>query len=1066
MSCPSCHSDAHCDCCIGTAVQTPAPVANRPGLPALHYRVGTHAQFLSSMKARLAEMTVTAPGADGQTMETFRPLTGLTSRDATDPAIALLDAWATVGDVLTFYQERIANEHYLRTATERRSVLELANLVGYRPRPGVASTVYLAYTLDDKQSDPVEISAGSRAQSIPGPDEQAQAFETSETLIARREWNDLAVRRSRPQRLTPEATLVFDRLYVKGTDTQLQAGDLLLFVYDRDGQYTRQTRMLRIVDKIEADFPAQRTALHLRPTPSAVLAALPLLEQALYKLEKLGPDAGGSVLEFRAQGRRLYEANLAAAYVPPEQWPQLMKASHDNDDYSDAALDIVEELKKGIDVVLQAEPSKGSTSDPDHFVDALLKPQQQQARSSQQLSRSLRQAFQLDQYGGAADTQAQLLVNFAPELKGSYYQAWRGTQVQTAPARLQGVYALRQRCTLFGATAPKIVAYDDKTQRPKPAHLWEDWTYESDERADNAFLDQAYPKIAVGSYVIAQQPTYDAYGFAQRQVLFVKSAETAPRTAYTLSSPSTQLVFDRQWRELETGKESTAEIGALRRTQLYAESVPLQPVEEPVTDPVEGQEIELGLLYSELKSGRWVVFSGERADIEGVKGVRSAELLMVSGLRHGYDSSLPGDKTHTTLLLATPTAYRYKRDTLSIYANVAKATHGETRSEVLGSGSGGASLQSFALRQPPLTFVSAPTAAGAESSLHVYVNGVEWHEADTLAALGPRDRRFITRTADASDTTTLVFGNGEQGSRLPTGVENVKAIYRSGIGKAGNVRAEQISMLMTRQQGVNAVINPLRASGGADKEARDLVRDNAPLSVLALDRLVSVSDYADFTRMFAGIAKACAARLSVGGRELVHITIAGVDDAPIDPVSDLYRNLLAALRELGDPGLSLQLASRELIALVLSARIKILPGYRWETVESGVRAALLDAFGFHRRRLAQPALLCEVLGVIQAQRGVDYVDVDTFGGVPEKTANDDGSRRLLHQHEIRHAIQYMLDPGEYGASTGLLTSADEEVPAQRVRAAAAALDHGALRPAQLAIFTPGVPDTLILNPIP
>ena len=44
----------------------------------------------------------------------------LRTRDDDDFTIALLDAWATVADVLTFYQERIANESYLRTATERR----------------------------------------------------------------------------------------------------------------------------------------------------------------------------------------------------------------------------------------------------------------------------------------------------------------------------------------------------------------------------------------------------------------------------------------------------------------------------------------------------------------------------------------------------------------------------------------------------------------------------------------------------------------------------------------------------------------------------------------------------------------------------------------------------------------------------------------------------------------------------------------------------------------------------------------------------------------------------------
>ena len=43
-----------------------------------------------------------------------------------DLAIAILDAWATVAYILTFYQERIANEGFLRTATERMSILELA----------------------------------------------------------------------------------------------------------------------------------------------------------------------------------------------------------------------------------------------------------------------------------------------------------------------------------------------------------------------------------------------------------------------------------------------------------------------------------------------------------------------------------------------------------------------------------------------------------------------------------------------------------------------------------------------------------------------------------------------------------------------------------------------------------------------------------------------------------------------------------------------------------------------------------------------------------------------------
>jgi predicted phage baseplate assembly protein len=215
----------------------------------------------------------------------------------------------------------------------------------------------------------------------------------------------------------------------------------------------------------------------------------------------------------------------------------------------------------------------------------------------------------------------------------------------------------------------------------------------------------------------------------------------------------------------------------------------------------------------------------------------------------------PGEKLHTYLKLATPLSYCYKRATVAITANVAKATHGETRNETLGSGDASVPLQSFTLRQPPLTYVSANEPDGIESTLRVYVNSVEWHEAPAMVAMGSGDRGFTTRTDD-NGNTSIIFGNGQHGARVPTGVANVTAIYRNGIGKAGNVNAGQITNLLSRPLGVKGVNNPIEAAGGADKETRDQARKNAPLAVMALDRLVGVQDYADFSRTFAGIAKA------------------------------------------------------------------------------------------------------------------------------------------------------------------------------------------------------------------
>jgi hypothetical protein len=213
-----------CDCCEGTEALTPMPTANRPGLDGLAYRAGTQTTFLETMKARLSNL-----GFEGEEGNKSYPLQSLTTREGSDPSIVMLDAWATVADVLTFYQERIINEGYLPTATERRSILEMARLVGYRLQSGVSASTYLAFTLEQDQK--VEIPMGTRAQSLPGPGELPQSFETAESHQARAEWNELKPRMTRPVDITLESVGEVSTLYFEGTSTNVAPIDPLLFVF-------------------------------------------------------------------------------------------------------------------------------------------------------------------------------------------------------------------------------------------------------------------------------------------------------------------------------------------------------------------------------------------------------------------------------------------------------------------------------------------------------------------------------------------------------------------------------------------------------------------------------------------------------------------------------------------------------------------------------------------------------------------------------------------------------------------------------------------------------------------
>jgi predicted phage baseplate assembly protein len=249
--------------------------------------------------------------------------------------------------------------------------------------------------------------------------------------------------------------------------------------------------------------------------------------------------------------------------------------------------------------------------------------------------------------------------------------------------------------------------------------------------------------------------------------------------------------------------------------------------------------------------------------------------------------------------------------------------------------------------------------------------------------------------------------------------------------------------LQTRPLNVKAVINPLRASGGADRDSRDQARRNAPLAVMALDRLVSVQDYADFARTFAGIGKASSARLSDGQRDLVHVTVAGANDIPIDHTSDLYANLVQALQVNGDLYLPIVVAVRQLKLLVISANVKIRPDYLWEPVATAVRTALVTAFSFDNRELGQPAFASEVISVIQGVAGVAYVDLDKFDSVAEGLT----AAQLAGLANTIGLQDYVI------SSLALPNPRPVNPPADNIHAA------------ELAYLTPAIPDTLILNQV-
>jgi hypothetical protein len=333
------------------------------------------------------------------------------------------------------------------------------------------------------------------------------------------------------------------------------------------------------------------------------------------------------------------------------------------------------------------------------------------------------------------------------------------------------------------------------------------------------------------------------------------------------------------------------------------------------------------------------------------------------------------DRTH--LRLQAPLRNVYDRATVTVNANVAPATHGETVTEIVGSGDASQPDQRFPLKQVPLTYVRAPTPSGRASTLAVRVEGALWQEHATLYGAGPADHDYSTETADAG-TTTVVFGDGVEGARLPTGSQNVSAAYRKGIGAAANVRAGQLTTLLARPLGVTEVVNPEPATGGQDPEALADARTNAPRTVLTLDRAVSVRDYEDFARAYAGIAKAQATWVATGPLRGIVLTVAGPEGAAIDPGSSTGTGLKGALHDFGDALTRVTLVSYRSAAFVLHATVKVRDDLIADEVLAAARATLVAAFSFVARDFGQRVTIDEVVAVLHRTVGIVAVDVNVL----------------------------------------------------------------------------------------
>jgi len=787
-----------CGCCSGTTARTPGVIENRPGLREVAYRSGTHSDFLASMVAGLSDKKRPA-------------LAALRTRDADDPTIALLDAWAVACDVLTFYSERLANESWLLTSTERTSLQELGKLVAYRLSPGVAAETWLAFSLERPPAPPPQNPADPgqvppavpaaitlpqrlRVQSVPGPGELPQTFETVEEIEARPEWSALPVVRTKPH-LPLHGRI---DIWLGGLGLNLAKGDAILFA---SADLVNDRWDVRLLTSVEVDTPGQRTHV---------------------------------------------------------TW----------------------------------------------------------------------------EYG---------LGSFKP---------------YNNPADAPATFVLRKRLNVFGHNAPVWAAMNTEFQtgyqkaHPFPSggntNEWPSFVGVSNTSGlTYVDLDGAHPDVVRGSWVVLSQ---DAGTFYRELYQVVGRAELS-RAEFGISGKVTRLTLQGEAHAFGTPRDVT----------VMAVSEPLAVVEAPDSSPVSTASVVVDGDASGMVEGRTLVLAGK-----STSGKPQSEVVILDSA-----ASSPGGRTALTFKLAL--AASYDRSTAAVYGNVAHATHGETVSQILGSGDARKGFQAFALQQQPLTFVPADNPRGASSTLEVQVDGVRWTERPSMYGAAPGDRVFVTRD-EPDGTVSVAFGDGKLGSRPASGSNNVRATYRKGIGAGGNVKREQLSQALDRPLGLKGVTNLVAATGGVDAEAEAHARVSIPIPVRTLGRAVSLLDFADFALAFTGIGKASATVLTLRTGRTVVVTVADEDGRP--PPDQTVHRLRSEIHAEADPNVLVQVVPCRLVEFRIALKVKANPAHDAKLVRADVEAALRAAYGRPNRSLGEPVHRSAVIAAAAAVPGVVAVDLD------------------------------------------------------------------------------------------
>jgi Baseplate J-like protein len=335
-------------------------------------------------------------------------------------------------------------------------------------------------------------------------------------------------------------------------------------------------------------------------------------------------------------------------------------------------------------------------------------------------------------------------------------------------------------------------------------------------------------------------------------------------------------------------------------------------------------------------------------------------------------TSLVSNATTTQIIFETDTdvtipAATVVGDVTTAGTATVTATQGQTvTNEIVGTSDG-----------TPNQIYSLYNYSVINNSIVVNINGVTYNSVPYLIDYSGYSPVFAYLT-DSNNITHIAFGDSVSG-RIPPNGAQIYATYRYGGGSIGNVAAGTLTNLIyvpggSIPAGVT-VTNAADATGGADAESTDSIRINAPLSLRAVNRAVSLGDYASLAVQIPNVSKAIA---TASVYTSITLYIAPSNDPGVaadnSTPTTIFNNLVPVVTDYfinkapANTTITVQPPTYAGVQLVVS--ITVAPQYRQSSVANAVKAALANLFAYNNVLFHDTIRVADVTTAINSVDGV------------------------------------------------------------------------------------------------